>query len=113
MHFLHNMNTTNDTNDTFSEDVAAFWDRIRENDRRAVAAIKPKEAEEQEEKQEETTVWWNYFNKANEEEAYQNYLNCKYQFVSGRCIWTLEEMMCFSKYIAEYEKVHSNKLTNM
>ena len=111
MHFLHTMNNMNNINDTenndyddgFAADVVSHWDRLRENDMQAVASLEPEE--------DKVAAWWDYFDAANEEEAYQNYMNCKYQFECGQDAWTLDEMLCFSKYIDEYEKDNSNKLT--
>ena len=106
MHSLFNAFYTNKMNtmDTFAKDVTAFWDRIKKNDMAQVAASEPEE--------DKTAEWDAYFDKANEEEAYQNYMNCKHQIDCNQNLWTLEEMMCFSKYIDDYEKEHSNKLTN-
>lgn len=57
-------------------------------------------------KEDPIMAWWRYFDEASDEEAYQNYLNCKHQFEYGQDSWTLDEMECFSQYMEKYENEH-------
>jgi hypothetical protein len=58
-------------------------------------------------KEDPIMAWWRYFDESTDEEAHQNYLNCKHQFEYEQDSWTLDEMECFSQYMEKYENEHN------
>lgn len=70
-----------------------YWDRNQAN------------CLQQEEKNndEKYIAWMKYFSSATREEAYENYINCKYHIKFGQDIWSQQELECFKQNIHEYE----------
>jgi len=98
MHFT-TMNTMDNDNDNFAEEVVAFWERVGKMENLV--------AEE-----DKVSSWWKYFDECtSEEQKYQNYINCLYQIHNRQNIWTEEEIVCFKEYVQEYEEQEQTQIT--